>query len=105
MMNDATFFEDVLTDTNLPVSKGGPTPGYTFQAALRATQTDVNAMVVLLRLLRILFRLAKISRRRSSVRPDSLSRKRSPISIGTQWAERQSRVFTKLSCIPVMRSQ
>lgn len=58
MMNDATFFEDVLTDTNLPVSKGSPTPGYTFQAALRATQTDVNAIVVLLRLLRILFRLA-----------------------------------------------
>ncbi len=57
-MNDATFFEDVLTDTNLPVSKGSPTPGYTFQAALRATQTDVNAIVVLLRLLRILFRLA-----------------------------------------------
>ena len=58
MMNDATFFEDVLTDTNLPVSKGSSTPGYTFQSALRATQTDVNAIVVLLRLARILFRLA-----------------------------------------------
>src|SRR5687767_12712181 len=57
-MSDATFFEDVLSDTNLPGSKGTATPVYTFQAALRATQTDVNALVVVLRLLRILFRLA-----------------------------------------------
>lgn len=57
-MVDATLMEDILSDTSLPVSKGGATTGYTFQEALRSTEVNVNPIVAFIRLLRILFRLA-----------------------------------------------
>jgi ubiquinone biosynthesis protein len=57
-MVDATFIEDILSDTSLPVSNGSPTTGYTFQEALRSTEVSVNPIKAFFRLLRILFRLA-----------------------------------------------